>query len=220
MYSGLGPDILCLGPAGLLAKSIVEPMLNHCYNVLMKLRFEPTIPNYLTLLRLLAIPFLAWAIAAGERYQTMAFVFFVCIWFTDMLDGYIARHFNQMSDFGKVFDPFVDKVFQFTTAVMMYLTHRLPLWVPIFIFSKEIMMIVGGYIMLRRWKIVVKSLWYGKVSTVLFVAAFAALFFIDPYQTRLAGYLFSVPVTWSVLAYVLYGLRFLYLIFKKKADQK
>jgi cardiolipin synthase len=182
-----------------------------------KLRIEPTIPNLLTLIRFLAIPFLAWAIYAGERYKMTAFIFFISIWSTDLLDGYIARHFNQTSDFGKIFDPFVDKVFQLTTAVMMFIIGRLPLWVPILIFIKEIMMVIGGFILYRRWKVIVHARWYGKLATVLFVLAFASLFFLSDSQAYLANYIFAVPVIWSLYAYVMYGLRFLWpLITKKK----
>lgn len=185
----------------------------------MKMRIEPTIPNILTTIRFLAIPVLAWAILAGDSHKTMAFIMFVSIWLTDLLDGYIARHFNQVSDFGKVFDPFVDKVFQLTTAIMMFISHRLPLWVPVFIGVKELLLIIGGFILYRRWQIVVYARWYGKLATVLFVGAFASLFFLSASQVDLANYIFAIPVAWSLIAYVLYGFRFLLpQIAKKKVE--
>lgn len=82
----------------------------------MRLKFEATIPNFLTLLRFLAIPVMAWFISAGDDYRLLSFVLFLAIWLTDLLDGYIARNFNQTSDFGKLFDPLVDKIFQLTLA--------------------------------------------------------------------------------------------------------
>lgn len=175
----------------------------------MKLRFEPTIPNYLTTVRLVAIPFMAWFIYAGERYNTLAFIFFVSIWATDMLDGYIARHYNMTSDFGKVFDPFVDKIFQFTTAAMLFVTGRLPLWVPLFIFLKEAMMIGGGYFLLKRRKVIVQARWYGKLGTVLFVACFAVLFLLPADKQHWASYIFTIPVGWALVVYLMYGIQFL-----------
>ena len=91
----------------------------------MKLRFEWTIPNILTLIRFLAIPVLAYLIFLGDAYNIVAFILFVCIWLTDMLDGYIARHYNQITEFGKLFDPLVDKVFQLTTAIMLAAVDKL-----------------------------------------------------------------------------------------------
>ncbi|HBP37977.1 MAG TPA: CDP-diacylglycerol--glycerol-3-phosphate 3-phosphatidyltransferase, partial [Clostridiales bacterium] len=94
----------------------------------MKLRFVPNVPNILTLIRLLAIPVLAYLIKAGDAYNLVAFIVFLAIWLTDMLDGYVARRFNQMTEFGKLFDPLVDKLYQVTTALMMYLVGKLQLW--------------------------------------------------------------------------------------------
>ncbi len=182
----------------------------------MKLRIELTVPNLLTLIRFLAIPVLAYLMLKGDKYNTVAFILFLSIWFTDMLDGYIARHFNQISEFGKLFDPLVDKLFQFTTAVMMFLIGKLPLWVPIFIFAKEILMIVGSAILLRKQELVVFAKWYGKLATVLFVMAFAALFFLPPGRADLASYLFILPVGWSLYAYIRYGIAYLFPFLRRK----
>jgi cardiolipin synthase (CMP-forming) len=182
----------------------------------MRLRIELTVPNILTFIRFMAIPVLAYLIDAGDAYNTMAFVLFVAIWMTDMLDGYIARRFKQISEFGKLFDPLVDKLFQFTTAVMMFIVGRLPLWVPLFIFIKEILMIIGSAVLFRKTKLVVFAEWYGKIGTVLFVAAFAALFFLPRDQTRLASYIFIIPVAWSLYAYFRYGFHYVWPLLTKK----
>jgi cardiolipin synthase (CMP-forming) len=182
----------------------------------MDLRFRPTVPNILTLIRFLAIPVLAYLIHAGDEYNTVAFIVFAAIWLTDLLDGYIARHFNQMTEFGKLFDPLVDKLFQFTTAVMMCLVGKLPLWVPLFIFIREMLMIIGSAILYKKRETVVFAKWYGKVATVLFVAAFAALFFLKQDQAWLGGVIFILPVAWSLYAYLRYGFQYIALTRGKK----
>ena len=176
-----------------------------------------TIPNILTTVRLLAIPFMAVFIHAsgspgekGRFYSILAFCFFVGIWLTDAADGFIARHFNQISDFGKIYDPLVDKLFQFTTALMMFLIGRIPLWVVIFIVLKEVVMIIGGAYLLRKKKIVVHSRWYGKLSTVLFVIALALVFFVQhffPNDWRfITNMIFLLPVLMASFATVSYGI--------------
>lgn len=175
----------------------------------MKLRVVLTVPNILTLIRFLAIPVLAYLINSGDAYNTVAFILFLSIWLTDMLDGYIARRFNQTSEFGKLFDPLVDKLFQFTTAVMMTVVGKLPLWVPVFIFIKELLMIIGSTILLKKHEMVVYARWYGKLATILFVVAFASLFFLPQEPKGLANYIFIVPVSWSLYAYIRYGLNYL-----------
>lgn len=170
----------------------------------MKLKFVLNAPNILTLLRFVAIPVLAAAIYAGDQYNTVAFVLFLAIWVTDLLDGWIARHYNQITEFGKLFDPLVDKLFQLTTAIMLYVVGKLPLWVPVFMFIRELFMIIGGIFLLRHGNIVVHAEWYGKLSTVLFVAAFAILFLLPPEQRDIGNYVFIVPILWSVYAYARY----------------
>ncbi|NLC84086.1 MAG: CDP-alcohol phosphatidyltransferase family protein [Ruminococcaceae bacterium] len=167
-------------------------------------KFVLNVPNTLTLLRLLAIPVLAAVIYAGDQYNTLALILFLAIWVTDLLDGWIARRFNQMTEFGKLFDPLVDKLFQFTTALMLYIVGKLPFWVPAFIFVRELLMIIGSAILLRHGKIVVQSKWYGKLSTVLFVAAFAVFFVLPADQRYLGKYIFLVPIIWSIFAYFRY----------------
>lgn len=185
----------------------------------MKLRFTLNVPNVLTLLRFMAIPLLAYLIYAGDRYNTVAFIMFGAIWVTDLLDGYIARRFNQVSEFGKLFDPLVDKLFQFTTAVMMCLVGKLPLWVPLFIMGKEILMIAGSAILLKKQSTVVFARWYGKMATFLFVLAFASLFFLSREQLQLANYIFLIPVLWSLFAYFAYGVKYVWPLLRQKNNQ-
>lgn len=185
----------------------------------MRLKFEATIPNFLTLLRFLAIPVMAWFISAGDDYRLLSFVLFLAIWLTDLLDGYIARNFNQTSDFGKLFDPLVDKIFQLTLAFSMFATGKLPLWVPVILAIRELMMIVGSALIYRKNEEVVYAKWHGKVTTVLFVAAFAALFWIPAEPDWLAGAIFIPPVLWSFVSYVVYGLAYIKL-WKVKHDRQ
>lgn len=186
----------------------------------MKLRVELTVPNILTLIRFLAIPVLAYLIYAGDEYNTVAFILFLAIWLTDMLDGYIARRFHQVTNFGKLFDPFVDKIFQLTTAIMMFLVDKLPLWVPIFICIKEALMIAGSALLLKKKELVVFAKWYGKLATVLFVVAFASLFFLKQDQTWISNYIFILPIAWSLYAYMRYGLQYLIPVLAKKKGIK
>jgi CDP-diacylglycerol--glycerol-3-phosphate 3-phosphatidyltransferase len=164
------------------------------------------LPNIITSVRFAAIPVMAYfiylsSISSESKYNIIAFVLFVAIWATDVLDGFIARKYNQITNFGKLFDPFVDKLFQFVTALMMMIIGRLPLWVPCVIFFKELLMLIGGTVLLTKYKLVVYSKWYGKLSTVLFVLAFCVLFLIPDELIHLTGYIFIPPLAVSLIAY-------------------
>ena len=89
---------------------------------------------------------------------------------TDVVDGYIARHFGMISDFGKVFDPIADKL---TQVVMLYcLITRFPLMILPFIIMviKETFAGVTGLLTVRKLNKVLGAVWHGKVTTLLLYA--------------------------------------------------
>ncbi len=161
-----------------------------------------TIPNAITLLRFLGIPWLAILIVRDRMGP--ALVLFVAIALTDILDGWIARRFHQVSEFGKLFDPFVDKLFQFVTALLLWHVGRIPLWIPGFVLVRELLMIIGGAVMLRRHHMVVFSRWYGKLAAFIQVAFFGVVFLLPEGRPDLAGWIFLLPVVLSVYAYFRY----------------
>lgn len=124
-----------------------------------------TIPNLLSLLRLLMIPLFVWLYLNGYDGWTAAVLLLSGA--TDVVDGYIARHFDQVSDFGKAFDPVADKLTQ--TAMLLCLTTRHPVMlVPlILLILKEAFAAICGIIVIRRAGEVNGAEWHGKVSTML-----------------------------------------------------
>ncbi len=99
-----------------------------------------TLPNALTLLRILAIPFFAIAVWYGHHWQ--AFILFAAAGFTDMLDGFIARTFNQKSALGAALDPAADKLLMTTAFVLLAwrtqgMTAPIPVWVAILAITRD-----------------------------------------------------------------------------------
>lgn len=160
---------------------------------MIKWREQLTVPNILTMVRLACIPWMAQEIYQSRGYSGLSAALFMGIWFTDILDGWIARRFKQVSDLGKVLDPLVDKIFQLTTAIMMWVVGRLPLWVPIAMLAKELLMVAGGIILWKK-QYVVSSKWYGKITTVLIAMAFVVIFFLPEQYVWLSPYIFILPI--------------------------
>ena len=132
-----------------------------------------TIPNLLSLLRLVLIPVYMTiylnATTASDYYLSAAILAVSCL--TDMIDGKIARHFNMISTIGKILDPFADKATQFTLILCLALKHPV-LWylVGLFVVKEGFQLIAGG-IMLRKGRMLDGALMSGKVcTTVLFVS--------------------------------------------------
>lgn len=126
------------------------------------------IPNILTIIRFLLIPFIVYFIFTGQFI--LAFVFFTISGMTDVADGFIARKFNLVSNFGKLMDPLADKLTQISTLASLVFANIIPLWILIIVLVKEFIMIVGASFLYGK-DVVVYSKWYGKLATVLFYLA-------------------------------------------------
>lgn len=133
------------------------------------------IPNALTILRFILIPFIVYYIAK-EQYVD-AFIYLTISGITDVLDGIIARKFNFITNFGKLIDPLADKATQISILVTLSLKNIIPIWILVIVFLKEFVMVSGASFLYGK-ELVVSSRWYGKLSTVLFYIAIVLSFFI------------------------------------------
>lgn len=133
-----------------------------------------TIPNILTILRMVLIPVFVLLFFSGHRHWALG-VFLIAS-ATDCLDGYLARRLNQITDFGKLFDPLADKLMVLTALVCQGIAGVFP-WAAIWIVAaKELIMVLGGLFMLNRG-VVVYSNYFGKTATVFFIVALILSFF-------------------------------------------
>lgn len=133
------------------------------------------IPNALTILRFILIPFIVLSIV-NENY-IKAFIFLTISGLTDILDGFIARKFNFITNFGKLIDPLADKTTQVAILVTLALKDIIPMWILMIVFIKEFVMIAGASFLYGK-ELVVSSRWYGKLATVLFYIAIVSSFII------------------------------------------
>ena len=165
------------------------------------------IPNFLTALRLCMIPVAAYMFHL-EAFSAAAVVFFAAC-FTDVLDGFIARRFNMITDIGKLLDPLADKGMQLTVLISLAFCRRMPPIAVGVILAKEIMMFVGGLFLYRK-KVVVAANWYGKAATVLVSACvMAVLLFYEKMSPALLAVTQWLPVFAALSAFILYFLSFL-----------
>ncbi|WP_246272965.1 CDP-alcohol phosphatidyltransferase family protein [Oricola thermophila] len=104
-----------------------------------------TIPNVITIARLIAIPFIVWAMLNGA--WTTAFVLFALAGASDGIDGFIARHWKQHSRLGSYLDPLADKAL--TIAVFStFVAHGImPFWLLALIVARDVAIVVGAGLM-------------------------------------------------------------------------
>ena len=133
------------------------------------------IPNILTTVRLFLIPLFAYFVL-GQQNLAAAGIVFLCSGITDVVDGYIARRFQMITEIGKVYDPLVDKLMQITALICLSIAEIIPSWAIWIIIAKEGIMIIAGSIMYCK-HIVMQSNWYGKTATVIFYAVIFIMIF-------------------------------------------
>jgi cardiolipin synthase len=103
------------------------------------------LPNFLTLTRILLLPFFAAALIYRD-YQYAILIFAVAS-VTDLLDGYVARLKNQVTYFGEILDPVADKFFLITSFVLLSNSGLTPKWLTIIVISKDLIVITGSIIL-------------------------------------------------------------------------
>ncbi|HJA07213.1 MAG TPA: CDP-alcohol phosphatidyltransferase family protein [Candidatus Mediterraneibacter pullicola] len=125
-----------------------------------------TIPNLLSLFRLLLIPLIIWMYTFKKEYFA-AGTLLILSGLTDLADGFIARHFNAVSNVGKILDPIADKLTQ--AAMLFCLVTRFPLMAaPLGVLVlKEIFIGTTGLLMIRKTGEVIGADFHGKVATTL-----------------------------------------------------
>ena len=163
------------------------------------------IPNALTLFRVVLIPVFVWAYFNSSPVR--ALLIFLLAAFTDFLDGYLARKWNQITDFGKLLDPLADKLMTVTLLICLAITGNVAWWVAIVMLMKELFMLIGSLYMLSK-KIVVYSNIYGKVATFAFIVALALVFpwhSVDM-MTTIGNVLMYIAVALSLLSMVIYSM--------------
>ena len=132
-----------------------------------------TIPNLLSLFRLVLIPVYIViylnADSASDYYIAAGILAVSCL--TDLIDGKIARHFNMISNTGKILDPLADKATQFTLIVCLTIKYPVLLILIGLFVIKEGFQMIAGFLILRKGKILSGALLSGKIcTTVLFVS--------------------------------------------------
>src|SRR6202012_5655702 len=153
-----------------------------------------SIPNIITLGRIILVPVIIWAIASGQ--MEIAFAIFVIAGVSDAVDGFRAKRFNMASELGGVLDPMAEKALLVSIYIALGIWGALPRWIVILVVSRDIMIVAAVIVSWLFGKpIPMKPLIVSKLNTVAQVA-FAALvlaalgfgFNSTPYDLILMGF--------------------------------
>jgi len=131
------------------------------------------LPNIITLMRIILVPVIIWAIASHQ--MKLAFAIFIIAGVSDAIDGFLAKRFNMVTDIGALLDPVADKALLVSIYMTLGISGNIPGWLVILVVSRDVM-IVGAVIIswLLQNPIPMNPLMVSKLNTAAQVA-FAAL---------------------------------------------
>ena len=98
-----------------------------------------SIPNLITLGRILLVPVVVWAITAGE--MRIAFVLFLAAGISDAVDGFLAKRFGMTTELGAYLDPLADKAMLVSIYIALGIIEAIPRWLVILVVSRDIMIV-------------------------------------------------------------------------------
>ena len=135
-----------------------------------------TTANKITLVRILMIPFfVVFAVLGGPKYDTIALILFCLASVTDFLDGYVARKYNQVTDFGKFVDPLADKLLV-TAALVIFVERGLfAAWMVFVILAREFIITSLRNVAAAKGQVMAAA-WSGKVKTCVQIAGIILIF--------------------------------------------
>ncbi|MFO7611101.1 MAG: CDP-alcohol phosphatidyltransferase family protein [Clostridia bacterium] len=172
------------------------------------------LPNIITGLRLVAIPFFIYFILE-DRLFIAALIYFTAA-VSDLVDGYLARKWKVVSTFGKLADPLADKAIQIAAILLFCIIGKLHFSFIIVLFIKESLMILGSYLLYKK-KIVVYALWYGKAATLFLNSAITWILILD-LQSLPVNIIIGISMFLELGALALYTRRYFELK-KQKAQE-
>jgi len=164
---------------------------------------KKNIPNIITFSRIPLAAIFVMLFMDGRELQALLVLAIAGV--TDLLDGFVARSFNLVSDTGKLLDPLADKILAVSVLAALTLKGYVPLWAAAALAVKELLMVVFSSRLYAKNVVVQANIW-GKLATFLIYVAVFTLFF-----SRAAGILiFYVALVASLVAFIQYTAKYAY----------
>lgn len=165
-----------------------------------------TVPNLLSVLRLLFVPVFAWELLGAHHPYSAAWILAV-LGATDWVDGYVARHFGQVSTLGKVLDPTADRVLVATAVVSAAVSGAVPVWLCVVVGTREVLVSAAVLVLGALGAPRIDVVWVGKAGTLALMVAFPLFLVAHSAASwrgaaHVAEWVFALPaiaLSWSAL---------------------
>lgn len=142
-----------------------------------------TVPNVISIVRILLVPL--FAVLLFQNHNFLAFCIFLIASISDGIDGFIARHFNQTTNLGKILDPIADRLLLLVGSIVLAVIGRLPIWILVLVLIRDLTFLLGGLYLMKTCEFRPKVIMLGKVATTFFYIGFAMLVLAWPWGSGL-----------------------------------
>lgn len=164
-----------------------------------------TIPNVLSLIRLILVPFFpVLFFSHGPHGRTYAIILYAVASCTDVLDGFIARRCHMISRLGRILDPLADKLMAFTVLTCIAVAGIVPFWAVLIFFCKEALMGLGALTLYRKMDDVMPSNYLGKGAGATFFIICVCLLLFPQIPPVGATILICVALALNIAAFLNY----------------
>ena len=177
------------------------------------------VPNLLSLIRVMLVPVFAVAFFASGGNPWPPVLIYAAASLTDVLDGYIARKFNQTTSLGRVLDPLADKLMNGTVLVCIAAAGLVPLWAAAFFVFTEGVLGLGAMFLLRKTSDVMPANILGKIATVVFFSVCVILMIFTRLSETAAMFLITLALGLAAAAFVRYLWEFIRILRKNEIAQ-
>jgi len=137
-----------------------------------------TVPNVVTAVRLACLPVFVWLLFGAHR-PVAAAVLLGVLGATDWIDGYVARHFHQVSNLGKVLDPTADRLLMVTAVISITVYGAVPVWFGAATLAREVLVSAVVLTLAAMGARRIDVLWIGKAGTFALMFAYPAFLLAD-----------------------------------------
>jgi len=167
------------------------------------------VPNILSAFRICLVPVFIITYFREEELHILAVVVYAVASLTDVLDGYIARRYNLITNLGRILDPIGDKLMTLAVMTCITIDRIIPPWALALFAIKEILMLIGGLVIHKKWKMSMPpSNWLGKVSTAIFFVVCGTLILFPGISKPVSEGMIALAIGMALVALGSYSFMF------------
>ena len=167
------------------------------------------VSNLISIFRIiLLIPVCYLLLTGFESENTLIIILVLCMYFSDLLDGYLARKLGLVSEFGKIIDPLADKISVIVISVILLYLGKIPLWFVLIVVLRDLLIMLFGIYLDRKKDIRLMSNYPGKIA--VFSIGLIILFAVinSPSLKVISSYLYIISLALIFYSSYLYFKRF------------